>query len=115
MGMDVVSPACAGVPSGWVPAPAPAGQVESPFWMVCAAHEQRKRVWGSEPEVGQAAVLAHPSEVARHLVLDTQGPDMEILTCVKVEGSCYFRHCDMALYLGSASNLFSYINNVNSL
>lgn len=36
-------------------------------------------------------------------------------TCVKVEGSCYFRHCDMALYLGSASNLFSYINNINSL
>jgi len=38
--------------------------------MLCAAHEQRKGAWGSEPEVVRAAALAHSSEVVRHLVLD---------------------------------------------
>lgn len=47
-----------------------AGLRRSRFWMLCAAHEQRKGAWGSEPEVVRAAALAHPSEVVRHLVLD---------------------------------------------
>lgn len=47
-----------------------AGLRRSRFWMLCAAHEQRKGAWGSEPEVVRAAALAHSSEVVRHLVLD---------------------------------------------
>ena len=38
--------------------------------MVCAAHDQRKGAWGSEPDVVRAGALAHASEVVGHLVLD---------------------------------------------